>query len=81
MSPQDQLIDEYYSRNRDKLIDCPFQPGNLKITEKACTKRRFAAGRNTEGFNRREDIFGYFVSQGLLRCKQCRMGEYPSQAI
>lgn len=75
MSPQDQLIDEYYSRNRDHLIDCPFQPKNLRISEKACTKRRLAAGRDTDGLFKREDLFGYFVSQGLLRCRQCPMGD------
>lgn len=71
MGQQGQLIKEYYSRNMDKIIDCPFQPGNLKISKKACTKRRHAASRITEEFYKTENLFAYVVSQGLLRCKKC----------
>jgi hypothetical protein len=54
-----------------RLIDCPLQPGNLKITEKACLKRyRFAQNRNM-GNSNGEDIFNYFLNQGLLKCQRC----------
>jgi hypothetical protein len=54
-----------------RLIDCPLQPGNLKISEKACLKRyRFAQNRNMENSNG-EDIFNYFLNQGLLKCQRC----------
>jgi hypothetical protein len=53
------------------LIDCPLQPGNLKISESACLKRyRVALNRNIEnGYGK--DIFTYFLNQGLLKCQQC----------
>ena len=54
-----------------RMIDCPNQPGNLKITEKACLKRfRFAQNRKMENSNG-EDIFNYFLNQGLLKCQRC----------
>ena len=62
MSRRDQLIDEYFSRNREKLIDCPFQPGNLRISEKACLKRHKAAKRKKMEIFRAQDLFNYFVS-------------------
>jgi len=65
------LIKEYYSRHGEKIIDCPFQPGNLKISEKACLKRYMAASRKKVGTFKVEDLFNYFVSQGLSRCQQC----------
>jgi len=35
-----------------RMIDCPLQPGNLKITERACLKRyRVAQTRNIENYN------------------------------
>jgi hypothetical protein len=71
MGQQDQLITEYYSLNRDKVIDCPFQPGNLKISKRVCLKRLKAADQITKENNNSTDIFNYFVSQGLLRCKKC----------
>jgi len=54
-----------------RMIDCPLQPGNLKITERACLKRyRIAQTRNIENYNG-EDIFNYFLNQGLLKCQRC----------
>ncbi len=54
-----------------RLIDCPLQPGNLKISERACLKRyRFAQTRNIEN-NNGEDIFNFFLNQGLLKCQRC----------
>ena len=73
MANSEMLIKEYYSRHRDKIIACPFQPGNLKISEKACSRRRKAAHqKNFESVNL-EDSFNYFVSQGLLRCEKCSL--------
>jgi hypothetical protein len=54
-----------------RLIDCPHQPGNLKISERACLKRyRVALNRNIQN-NHGEDIFTYFLNQGLMKCQQC----------
>ena len=54
-----------------RLIDCPLQPGNLKISEKACLKRyHFAQTRNIDNGSG-EDIFNYFLNQGLLKCQRC----------
>ena len=73
MANSEMLIKEYYSRHRDKIIVCPFQPGNLKISQKACFQRRKAAlGKKFETVNL-EDSFNYFVTQGLLRCEKCSL--------
>ncbi len=54
-----------------RLIDCPLQPGNLKISEKACLKRyRVALNRKIENSSG-EDTFNYFLNQGLLKCQRC----------
>lgn len=54
-----------------RLIDCPLQPGNLKISEKACLKRyQIAMDRKIEK-NSGEDTFNYFLNQGLLKCQRC----------
>jgi hypothetical protein len=73
MANSEMLIKEYYSRHRDKMIDCPFQPGNLKISQKACRLRRKAASRKKGEPLKSEDSFNYFVSQGLLRCEKCTL--------
>ena len=71
MASLEKLIKEYYSTNRDKMIDCPLQPGNLKITKRACLKRIKSAQKKKFENPRPEDLFNYFVYQGLLRCQQC----------
>jgi len=78
MTHTELLIKEYYSLNQDKIIDCPFQPGNLKISEKACLKRRKAAHRKKFETYRVEDLFNYFVSQGLSRCQECPLINSPA---
>jgi hypothetical protein len=54
-----------------RLIDCPLQPGNLKISESACLKRyQLALNSNVEN-GTGKDIFTYFLNQGLLKCQRC----------
>ena len=77
MAQTDLLIQEYYFLNRDKIIDCPFQPGNLKISKKACLKRQKAAHRKKLEAFKVEDLFNFFVSQGLSRCQECPIIENP----
>ena len=54
-----------------RLIDCPHQPGNLKISENACLKRYQVALNRNIGNNHGENIFSYFLNQGLLKCQRC----------
>jgi hypothetical protein len=54
-----------------QLIDCPLQPGNLKISERACLRRyQVALSRNNRNYAG-ENTFSYFFNQGLLKCQQC----------
>ena len=54
-----------------RLIDCPHQPGNLKISERACLKRYQVALNRNIGNNQGENNFNYFLNQGLLKCQRC----------
>jgi hypothetical protein len=54
-----------------RLIDCPFQPGNLKISERACLKRYRAALNKNIGNGGGETNFTFFLNQGLLKCQRC----------
>jgi hypothetical protein len=54
-----------------RLIDCPLQPGNLKISERACLKRYRVAQIRNIGNGNGENAFSYFLNQGLLKCQRC----------
>jgi hypothetical protein len=58
-----------------EMIDCPYQPGNLKITKKACLKRRKASTEGQPFQTIHNEFFLYTVRQGLLTCKSCPVGE------
>ncbi len=77
MAQTNLLIKEYYSLNQDKIVDCPFQPGNLRISKRACLKRQKAAQRKKLETFKVEDLFNYFVSQGLSRCQECPIIDNP----
>ena len=59
------------------LLVIPFQPGNLKISKRACLKRHLAAIRKKLEMFRVEDLFNYFVTQGLSRCQECPIIDHP----
>jgi len=54
-----------------RLIDCPHQPGNLKISERACLKRHRVALNRNIGNGHGDNILSYFLNQGLLKCQRC----------
>jgi hypothetical protein len=63
---------EYWlSANERETIDCPYQPGNLKISKNACLKRYQASEKAKPEMINHADLFTYTVGQGLLRCKIC----------
>ena len=76
---------EFAAFSLPPLIDCPLQPGNLKISERACLKRyRVALNRNI-GNCSGETTFSFFLNQGLLKCQRCpiakTMGSYSNPAM
>lgn len=64
-------VEYWLSMNLQETIDCPYQPGNLKISKQACRKRYKASEKAKADMISRGDLFTYTVGQGLLRCKSC----------
>jgi len=60
-------------KNRDAMIGCPKQPGNLLISKNACIKR-YKASINPDLKIYAEDFFRYAFQQGLSVCRDCRIG-------
>jgi hypothetical protein len=64
-------VEEWLFRNRRKMISCPFQPGNLRITLWGCRRRRWQARRMDLSDISKGDSFDYVYRMGLLRCRDC----------
>lgn len=66
-------IEEWLQRNRRKIILCPYQPGNLRITLWGCKRRKLQAKREDFSDIMKGDFYDYVYKNGLLRCRDCRL--------
>ena len=64
-------ISEWISRNRQDLIQCPHQPGNLLITKQSCQRRRVKARKEDLTNVMQGDVMDYVYRQGLSICLAC----------
>ena len=64
--------ENWLAENHKHMIDCPYQPGGLKISKASC-KRRFLASLYVQDLNR--DPLLYMVKRGLLLCAECPIGK------
>ena len=67
---QEVKINEWLSSHGQRLIDCPYQQGNLKITISSCRKRRRKANQIVFQTNP-GSFFEYAFEQSLKLCKHC----------
>ena len=72
-------VEEWLSRNRRRIIRCPYQPGNLRITLWGCRRRRSQARREDFTDMMKGDYFDYVYKNGLLRCLDCPIVGIPSR--
>ncbi|MBP1721264.1 MAG: hypothetical protein H6Q50_776 [Deltaproteobacteria bacterium] len=64
-------INEWITRNRQNLIRCPYQPGNLLITKWSCRRRRLKAQKEDLANVMSGDVMDYVHRQGLSICLTC----------
>ena len=69
------MAEEWLVKNQQLMIRCPYQPGNLVISKKACTKRHLVGRKGIINDLRRGDSFYYAVNKGLSLCRQCPIGK------
>ena len=64
-------VEKWLRFHRDRMVSCPHQPGNLKVTRDFCRRRRQVAGKVNDG---PFPPFGLddFQMMGLLTCGHCR---------
>jgi len=65
------IEEAWLERNKNQLITCPLQPGNLRISEKVCLKRHM--GRTGRMYK-----ISYWTEVqkiSLSRCRECPIGK------
>jgi hypothetical protein len=71
MEIKERAAEDWLNKHREVLITCPFQPGKLIISRKACGKRRLASQVPLDNEIRKLDLFQSTVTKGLSLCGQC----------
>lgn len=71
-------VDDWLKENGNRMIECPLQPGQLKISRDACTKRYWVAQEEDleGGIKRRDNLFAITLSKGLSLCRDCPIGRH-----
>ncbi|NPV04114.1 MAG: hypothetical protein HPY67_05205 [Syntrophaceae bacterium] len=68
-------IEQWLRRNRRRMIKCPYQPGDLRITLWGCRQRKLQARREDFSDLMKGDYFDYVYKSNLLRCRDCPIPE------
>jgi hypothetical protein len=71
-------VDAWLKENEERMIECPLQPGQLKISRDACTKRYWVAQEEDleETMKRTNNPFSITLLKGLFLCRDCPIGRH-----
>jgi hypothetical protein len=68
-------VDRWLARNREDMIVCPNQPGQLTISKTSCSKRYIMSRRENLKELLKGDFFQYLYMRGLSVCRDCPIGK------
>lgn len=72
--------DKWLAKNREDMIVCPKQPGQLTISKSSCSKRYIMSRRENLKELLKGDFFQYIYMRGLSVCRDCPIGKKLSVA-
>ena len=75
-----QTADQWLANNRAHMITCPLQPGQLRITDRACARRHQMA-QDTVDKRTPDSAFLFAIHMNLQRCRDCRVGRAKAGVI
>lgn len=72
-------VKEWLAKNQQDMICCPYQPGNLMISQKACSKRYSMGQKEDYQDLMKGGVFNYAYKRGLSLCRECPIGKELAQ--
>jgi hypothetical protein len=75
MSYRERGVERWLAQNRQEMISCPNQPGQLMISKQACSKRYEIGQREDFDDLMKGDVFNYAYKKGLSLCRTCPIGK------
>lgn len=73
--------DTWLVQNQERMISCPYQPGNLFISKNACMKRYRAGDREAGRNPLHDDILAYQWKMGISVCRKCPIGRDLTSSV
>ncbi len=67
-------VDAWLKANPDYMIQCPHQPGNLKLSPAACAKRYLTANEPRWSNIGAEPFPIFVIKMNLIPCRNCEVG-------
>ncbi len=67
-------VDKWLQDNPEMLIQCPHQPGGLKLTKTACAKRHATANEPRYANIGAEPFHVFVFKMNLIPCRNCEIG-------
>jgi len=80
LAPKKATTEKWLARNREDMIVCPKQPGQLTISKSSCSKRYTMSRRENLKELLKGDFFQYIYMRGLSVCRDCPIGKKLSVA-
>jgi hypothetical protein len=80
LAPKKVTPDKWLAKNREDMIVCPKQPGQLTISKSSCSKRYIMSRRENLKELLKGDFFQYIYMRGLSVCRDCPIGKKLSVA-
>jgi hypothetical protein len=68
-------VDKWLEKNRQDMITCPNQPGQLMISKSSCSKRYLMSRKENLQDLLKGDFFRYIYIKGLSVCRDCPIGK------
>jgi hypothetical protein len=75
MSYKERGVKKWLAENRQEMICCPYQPGQLMISKQSCSKRYEIGQREDFDDLMKGDVFNYAYKKGLSLCRNCPIGK------
>ena len=80
MAQKQATTDKWLTKNREDMIVCPNQPGQLVISKSSCSKRYAMSRKEDLKDILKGDFYNYIYMKGLAVCRDCPIGKKLSVA-
>jgi hypothetical protein len=74
-------IDAWLADNPNYMVDCPNQPGNLKISSASCAKRYQTANEPRWANIGAEPYPIFVIKMNLIPCRNCEVGAQRANQV